>query len=173
MRVRAYTCSNGACVFNKMFVFYAQKLYKIVNLGYGTVNTSTRKRDVFKHTGVFDRMMKHSAWTKLRRKNSTKSAKHKKQVHWAKQLEEIHVYYPEPEGVFFTEMDNSVSETQADLKLKHTATTASVNATFELQQKLEKLSLGNKVAPPFPKEHWSAWQNVIEVENNFLQEDWV
>ena len=112
--------------------------------------------------------MKNSAWTKLKRKKSTKSDKHKKQVHWSKQLEEVHVFDPEPECVFFTEIDNSV----ADLQLKHTGTTAPVNATIELRQKLEKMSLENKVAQ-FSSKQKTAWQNVFEVENDSLQEDWV
>ena len=116
--------------------------------------------------------MKNSAWTKLKRIKSTKSDKHKKQVHWSKQLEEVHVFYPEPECLFFTEIDNSVSENQADLQLKHTGTTAPVNATFELRRKLEKMSLENKVAQ-FSSEQRTAWQNVFDVENDSLQEDWV
>lgn len=116
--------------------------------------------------------MKNSAWTKLKRKKSTKSDKHKKQVHWSKQLEVVHVFDPEPECVFFTGIDNSVSENQADLQLKYTGTTAPVNATFELRQKLEKMSLENKVAQ-FSSEQRTAWQNVFDVENDSLQEDWV
>ena len=116
--------------------------------------------------------MKHSAWTKLKRKKSTKSDKHKKQVHWSKQLEIVHVFDPEPECVFFTEIDNSVSENQTDLQLKHTGTTEPVNATIELRQKLEKMSLENEVAQ-FSSKQKTAWQNVFEVENDFPQEDWV
>lgn len=131
-----------------------------------------QKKTSFKQIEVYDRMMKNSAWTKLKRKKSTKSGKHKKQVHWSKQLEEVHVFDPEPECEFFTEIDNSVSENQTDLQLKHTGTRAPVNATFELGQKLEKMSLENKVAQ-FSSKQRAAWQNVIEVENDSLQEDWV
>lgn len=117
--------------------------------------------------------MKNSAWRKFKR---TKSTKNKKKVHWSKQLEEVHVFDAErendaPDDVLFSENLNSfnsidVPENQSNFWPNTEAEMVPVNATSDQKQKLEKMSLENKVERP-------AWKKCFDVEDDSLGEDWV
>lgn len=133
-----------------------------------------------KETEVLHRMMKNSTLTKFKRKKSAKSpTKIKKKVHWSEQLEEIHFFKSaESENVasehdlFFTDIYNSACVNQPTRELQLKTETTADNATFELQHRLEKMSLENKVED-FSTDKRSAWQKRLAAESDFIWEDWV